>query len=208
MTARRGMPLYAVFPRVHLRVSLLAIPAAALCIWLEGLLPAALLFAAALLHEGGHFVALLYWHVPIRRVDIRPMGALIVYDDSACSLPASAWIAFWGAGCNLLAFLLTFPLAVWLGSERCLPLLFFSLANAFLAFLNLLPWRQLDGGRLLLALLLQRLPTDRSEAICRDASVLAYALLCALLLWLGIRSSFPLWSMLLAALLLAQTARS
>ena len=203
--------MYAVFPRLRLRVNLLALPAFALMLWLEGGVPAALLLLAALLHELGHFAALRIYAIPVRRVDLEPMGARIVYDDALCPLRASAWIAAAGALVNLLVCVaVSLLLVLGLFGACQLPLLFFALANGFLALLNLLPWEMLDGGKLLLDLLLIRLSPERSgdaERICHIVSRLAAFLLFALLLALSAAASFPLWTMLLSAVLLAQAVR-
>lgn len=203
--------MYAIFPRLHLRVNLFALPALALMLWLEGVLPAALLLLAALLHEIGHLAALRVWNVPVRRVDLEPMGARIVYDDALCPLRASAWIAFAGAGVNLLVCAgASALLAAGLFAEHSLPLLFFALANGFLALLNLLPWEALDGGKLLLSLLLLRLPPERvasAERICRAVGRVSALLLFSLLLVLSAVAAFPLWTLLLSAILLVQAVR-
>ncbi len=197
--------MYAVFPRLRLRVNLFALPAIVLLFLLEGPLPASLLLLAALLHECGHLVALRIFHVPLRRVDIEPLGANLVYDDALCPLRASAWIAFSGALANLLAVLCCLPFLYFFPQN--LPLAFFALANAFLAFLNLLPWSCLDGGRLLLDLLLLCTPPDRASDVdrfCRIVSCVSAVLLFTVLLFLAVCSAFPLWALLLFALLLAQ----
>lgn len=193
--------MYAVFPGRKLRVNLLSLPALLLTVRLEGLLPAVLLFTAALLHEAGHFAAMRAFGVPVMRMDIEPMGALIAYDDSFCPLSASAWIAFSGAGANLLTMLLCLPFA------SSVYVLFFALANGFLALLNLLPWEKLDGGKLLLCILLSRFSPDRSERICRVCSRVSLFGMALFLLAVGLHSSFPLWHLLLSAVLLAQTFR-
>ena len=190
--------MYAVFPRLKLRVNLFALPAFFLTLYLEGPLPTLLLLAAALLHEGGHFLALKASAVPVRRVDLNPMGAVILYDDSLCSLTASGWIAFAGAGANLTALLICLPWAL-----KSPYLLFFALANGFLAFLNLLPWQALDGGKLLFSILCRRLPTEMAETTCRIVSRVTAMLLAALLLAIGRAAEFPLWYLLLSAILLA-----
>ncbi len=200
--------MYAVFPRLRLRVNLFALPAFALLFLLEGVLPASLLLLASLLHECGHLAALRVFRVPLRRVDVEPLGANLVYDDALCPLRASAWIAFSGAFANLLTVLFCLPF-LWFVPQN-LPLAFFALANAFLAFLNLLPWSCLDGGRLLLDLLLLRAPPDRAPEVdraCRVVSRVSAFLLFAVLLYLSVLSAFPLWALLLSALLLAQVGR-
>ena len=190
--------MYAVFPRLKLRVNLFALPAFLLTLYLEGTLPVLLLLSAALLHEGGHLLAMKALSVPVRRVDINPMGALILYDDSLCTRTASGWIAFAGAGANLTALLLCLPWAL-----KSPYLLFFTLANGFLAFLNLLPWSALDGGKLLSCILSRRLLPERAEQVCKAVSRLAALFLAVLFTAVGMASAFPLWYLLLSAVLLA-----
>lgn len=190
--------MYAVFPRIKLRVNLFALPAFLLTLYLEGLLPTLLLLSAALLHEGGHLLAMKAFSVPVRRVDLNPMGAVILYDDSLCSLAASGWIAFSGAGANLTALLICLPWAL-----KSPYVLFFTLANGFLAFLNLLPWSALDGGKLLYCLLASRMESEPCQRACKAVSRLTALLLSTLLLALGMASRFPLWYLLLSAILLA-----
>lgn len=193
--------MYVVFPNRKLRVNLLALPALLLTVWLEGLAPAVLLLLAAVLHECGHLAAMRAFGIPVKRLDIEPMGALIAYDDSLCPLNASAWIAFAGAGANLLSMTVTLPFA------RDVYVLFFALANGFLAILNLLPWEKLDGGKLLLCVLLTRFTADRSERICRVCSRLSLTGMAVFLVAVGLQSSFPLWHLLLSVILLAQALR-
>lgn len=194
--------MYAVFPRIKLRVNLFALPALLMTLYLEGLPAGGLLLLAALLHEGGHLLAIRKMHLPIRRVDVMPMGALILYDDSLCSLGGSAWIAFAGAGANLAALLICLPWAF------CSPFTaFFALANGYLAFLNLLPWEALDGGKLLLSLLLTRHAPEQAARMVKAVSRVTAAGLALLLIVLGVCSRFPLWHLLLSAGLLAMAVR-
>lgn len=70
--------MYILFPRLRLRVSAFALPGALLLIYCEGLLPFCILFLSCLLHEFGHLAALCICKCRYRRMDILPMGALIV----------------------------------------------------------------------------------------------------------------------------------
>ncbi len=194
--------MYAVFPRCRLRVNLLALPAFLMMLYLEGLLPTALLLAAALLHEGGHFLAIRHVGAPIRRVDLLPMGGLIVYDESKCSSMECALVAASGAGANLVALLCCLPFA---GLSPYL--LFLTLANGFLAFVNLLPWEALDGGKLLFCLLLFRTDPLKAEQICKWVSRASGFLLALFFALLGLASSFPLWHLLLSVMLLITAFR-
>lgn len=194
--------MYAVFPRHSLRVNLLSLPAFLMMLYLEGLLPTLLLLAAALLHEGGHLWAIRRAGAPIRRVDLLPMGGIIVYDETCCSPAESALIAASGAGANLIAMACTLP---WVSLSPYL--LFFALANGFLAFLNLLPWEALDGGKLLFCLLLSRTDPVRAEALCKWMSRGTGVFLALFFALLGVASAFPLWHLLLSVMLLITAFR-
>ena len=194
--------MYAVFPRCRLRINLLAVPSFFMMLYLEGLLPTGLLLLSAFLHEGGHLLAIRYVGAPIRRVDLLPMGGLIVYDQSSCSPMDCALVSAAGPMANLLAFFLCLPIA-----SRSPYLLFFALANAFLALLNLLPWEVLDGGNLLFCLLLARRDPLYAERVCKAVSRVSSALLALLFVLLGLSSRFPLWYLLLSAMLLVTAFR-
>ena len=193
--------MYLVFVRLRVRVHLLAVPALCMICLLEGFVPASLLLSAALIHECGHFAALRMLGIPVRRIDVLPMGAVIAYDDSLCPHIQTAWVAFAGAGANLLAVCLCLPFA------QNLYLLFFTLANAALAVMNLLPIELLDGGAVLRSVLLSRCALETAERICTAVSRVSLALLAALLLTLGMYASFPLWYLLLSFVMLAQIFR-
>ncbi len=193
--------MYLVFPRVRLRLHLLAVPTIAMLFWLEGGAPAGLLLLAAVLHECGHLAALRAFGISVRRVDILPMGAVIAYDDSVCPHRQTAWIAFAGAGANLLAMCVCLPFA------NDLYVLFFVMANAALAVMNLLPIETLDGGTLLRSVLLSVYAVEQTERVCRIASRASLLTLAAFFFAIGMRSSFPLWHLLLSAVMLAQIFR-
>jgi len=193
--------VYVVFPRAGLRVHLLAFPAIAMLFWLEGALPASLLLLAAVLHECGHLIALRVFDIPVRRVDVMPMGAVIAYDDSFCPHGQSAWVAFAGAGANLLTAAVCLPFA------NDLHMLFFVTVNASLAVLNLLPIETLDGGTLLRSVLLNLRTVPDAGQVCRIASRISLLLLAAFFVVIGVHSAFPLWHLLLSAVMLVQIFR-
>ena len=194
--------MYAVFPRYRLRVSLLALPSFFMMLYLEGLLPTALLLLAALLHEGGHYLAIRRENAPLRRVDILPMGGLMVYDQTTVSSKGCALISAAGPMANLFAMAICLPFL-----HTSPYVLFFALANAFLAFLNLLPWEALDGGSILFHLLLGGMDAPCAEQVCKRISGVTSVLLAFLFLLLGLYSAFPLWHLLLSAMLLVTAFR-
>ena len=106
--------MYILFPRLRLRVSAFALPGALLLIYCEGLLPFCILFLSCLLHEFGHLAALCICKCRYRRMDILPMGALIVCPEGmpykkelAVALAAAVYFALDGnAGVMLMLTLL------------------------------------------------------------------------------------------------------
>lgn len=193
--------MYLLFPRARLRVHLLAVPVVCMMFLLEGAVPAGLILLAAGLHECGHLAALRLFGIPIRRMDILPMGAVIAYDDSLCPHRQTAWVAFAGAGANLTAASVCLPFA------EELYVLFFVLANTALAVVNLLPIESLDGGTILRSVLSAGRTVGQNERICRAVSRASLVLLAAFFAWIGLRSSFPIWHLLLSAVMLAQIFR-
>lgn len=196
--------MYLLFPSLRLRVHLFAFPALLLLLWIEGTAAACILLSAALLHEAGHFLALARLGVPVRRVDLEPMGATIAYDEGRCGLRESVLISLAGAGANLLFALLSLPFVFFLSAEKAVYPLFFCLCNVFLAILNLLPLESLDGGSFLRSCLLYRLSPQKTETVCRTVSFVFTLLLTLALLLIGLKSAFPLWTLLLSAVFLSR----
>ena len=93
--------MYILFPRLRLRVSAFALPGALLLIYCEGLLPFCILFLSCLLHEFGHLAALCICKCRYRRMDILPMGALIVC-PAGMPYKKELAVALAGAFCNSL----------------------------------------------------------------------------------------------------------
>lgn len=193
--------MYLVFPRIRLRVHLLLVPVVCMMLRLEGPAPAGLLLLAAVVHECGHLAALYALHIPLKRLDILPMGAVIAYDDCNCPHRQTAWIAFAGAGANLAVTAVCLPFL------QNLYVLFFVIANAALACMNLLPIETLDGGVVLRSVLLNKTEVSAAERICRVTSRVTLGILAAALVRLGMYSAFPLWYLLLSAVMFVQVFR-
>lgn len=196
--------MYLQFPSLRLRVHLLAVPTLAVLLWVEGLASATILLSAALLHEAGHFLALKRYGVPVRRIDVEPMGITIAYRETDCSLHASAVITAAGPASNLLCALAAGLLLPFAKPEIQTDLGFFCFCNGFLAFLNLLPLERLDGGMLLRTILLMRFPTDVVYQVGNVVSIVFTLLLTASFLLLGVVFRFPLWTVLLSAVFLSR----
>lgn len=160
-----------------MRVSAFVLPAALLMLALESALPFALLAASALFHECGHLLALKIHGARPRRIDLLPMGALIVCPEGmpykteftvALAGPAFSFAAAAASGAAYLLFGGVYPL-------------YACLINALLAFFNLLPVKKLDGGKALCCLAAMRgADAESSARICDTANALSVAF-CALL---------------------------
>ncbi|MBE6692909.1 MAG: hypothetical protein E7586_06280 [Ruminococcaceae bacterium] len=144
--------MFLVFPRYKLRVSIFAIPAMILLYWCEGALPFMILLCSALVHEIGHLTAIKCLGYKIRRIDILPMGALIVVPEG---IPDDKeWkIALSGPLASLILALISGLIFVFI---PILPLFFAFVMNLIIAFFNLLPIKHLDGGKALFCLFRSR----------------------------------------------------
>lgn len=151
----------------------------------QGLFTVALF--AALVHELGHYAALRLFGVRPTLLRLELTGALLCYPAGALSYGREALVAAAGplAGALLAAAAGALGLKVLAG------------LSALLTVFNLLPASTLDGGRLLRALLLDRLDRERAERFSRAVSI--GTALCLLLGGLTLTLTIRLgWSLLIA----------
>lgn len=159
--------MFIVFPRFRLRISLLALPIFICMLWLEGGLAFTVMLISALIHELGHLLAVRLLSYGVRRVDILPMGALIVLPEGI-GYRDEAIIAASGPIASLLAAILfLFSFLIF----RNAFLLFGAVMNALLGIFNLLPVKKLDGGKALCCYLLHK--GKEGTRICAFASLAA-----------------------------------
>ncbi len=160
--------MFILFPRARVRVSAFALPVMLLMLWCEGIAPFLIILFSALLHELGHLTAVFALGYRIRRIDILPLGALIVLPEG---IPNKS--NFKIAICGPLASLLS-ALAGWGGFVAFggLPWLFFAVVNCVLGLFNLLPIKKLDGGKALFCKLSERLDEKTTEKISSAVSLL------------------------------------
>ena len=168
--------MYILFPRLRLRVSAFALPGALLLIYCEGLLPFCLLFLSCLLHEFGHLAALCICKCRYRRMDILPMGALIVCPEG---MPYKKELAVALAGPAASALGCAAALAFFAAFGSVSALYAFAV-GAVLCLFNLMPAKRLDGGKALLNYLLMHKEKDTAERICSAVSSVVFVLLFAL----------------------------
>lgn len=170
--------------------------AAALCLlgWCDLRLCGLFLLALAL-HEAAHLTALALFRRPVLGLTLSAGGAKIVTE--ALTLRQEALSAAAGPLVNLLSGALTL---------RCVPA--FSAVSLGLAAVNLLPLYPLDGGRILRAALLSRLPPERTERILRLAVWLTCSTLMVGACWLTVWRQAGLWPIFAALVLLCRAGNA
>ncbi len=168
--------MYILFPRLRLRISAFALPGALLLIYCEGLLPFCILFLSCLLHEFGHLAALCICKCRYRRIDILPMGALIVCPEGMPYKKELA-VALAGPAASALGCAAALAFFAAFGS---VPALYAFAVGAVLCLFNLMPAKRLDGGKALLNYLLMHKEKDTAERICSAVSSVVFVLLFAL----------------------------
>lgn len=169
---------------------------AALCLlgWCDLRLCGLFLLALAL-HEAAHLTALALFRRPVRGLTLSAGGAKI--ETEALTLRQEALSAAAGPLVNLLSGALTL---------RCVPA--FSAVSLGLAAVNLLPLYPLDGGRILRAALLSRLPPERTERILRLAVWLTCSTLMVGACWLTVWRQAGLWPIFAALVLLCRAGNA
>lgn len=181
MTSNRKLPKPEISPlfffsiAVHLYFGLSA--------WLKNLL------LAAALHEIGHAVLLCYFRIPIQRIRLTSLGAVmsvgpIGYREelicAAAGPVVNALLAF--------AFLHRSPL--------------FGLCNVSLLAFNLLPIFPLDGGRVLRAVLFRQFDPVRAERLETGIAIIASGAVMLASLLIGWYVTKNLYPVFVAALVL------
>ncbi len=206
--------MFLVLPRYKLRVSVFALPAMLLLYWCEGPLPFAILFVSALFHEIGHLTAIKYLGYKTRRIDILPMGALIVVpegipDDKEWKIAISGPLASLALALASGVLFALFPI---------LPFLFSFVINIIIAFFNLLPIKHLDGGKALFCFLNSRKAKNpiaesiapwesaekKTERICSALSLLSVMFFVFISTLCVAITGFNLGAVLLLAVLIIQ----
>ncbi len=116
-----------------------------------------LFISCAFLHETGHLLAIKKVGGKIGRVDIMPLGARIV-TVGITSHTDDIKVYLSGPFANVLFFVLSLPFGI---AVRSPYVLYFSLCNLFLAFVNLLPISGNDGYNALTAFISQRTEEEK-----------------------------------------------
>ena len=174
---------------------------------LAGVLFLTAIFLCVLLHELGHALAARRFGIRTRDVTLLPIGGVARLERMPDRPRQELWVALAGPAVNVV---IAGMLALWLGlravlggsqgPEGLLGSFAFQLlaVNLLLVAFNMLPAFPMDGGRVLRALLAERLEHDRATAIAartgRGFAVLfaigglylnPFLLLIALFVWFG-----------------------
>ncbi len=159
--------MFVVFPRIRTRVSLFALPSAFIMLWLEGMEAFFVLVLSALLHEAGHLIAMKSRGYLVRRIDILPMGAVIVCPEGIPDRDETV-IAISGPLASVVCAVISFFLYSSVGSAVSL----YAVAiNLVLGMFNLLPIKKLDGGKALYCFISEK--TDKKETAERFCSAVS-----------------------------------
>lgn len=165
--------LYFPLPFAKIRISIWALAAAAAAIYAEPSVFTAEIIVCAVIHELGHIIAMSACGVKIHSITVMPFGAEIRSDVSMLPYMKEAFVASAGALANAVSGISS--LAVYAFTHGVCPL-FFAFANFFLAFINLLPIKTLDGGRALKSVLLAKISCGSAEKISDFVSLCTFAL--------------------------------
>ena len=130
---------------------------------------------AAALHECGHIIAAKLCGIPLVDMRLGIFGATLTTDRALCSYGKEILLASAGPAANLLCFALCSLLHV-----GCEAIELFCVASWGLAILNLLPIRELDGGRIV---------------YCALASIFSPSLALRVISALSFGTIFSLWTL-------------
>ncbi len=159
--------MFVVFPRIRTRVSLFALPSALIMLWLEGVEAFLVLVISALLHEAGHLIALKSRGYLVRRIDILPMGAVIVCPEGIPDRDETI-IAISGPLTSIVCAIISF---FWYYSVGSAVALYAVAINLVLGTFNLLPIKKLDGGKALYCFVSEK--NDKKETAERFCSAVS-----------------------------------
>ena len=139
--------------------------------------------AAAFIHELAHIAVARAVGVELSRLRLDIFGASLMMSGELSSYKKEAAVAIAGPLSNLLLFALLLPFS----SEENEYLSLFMGASLFLGLLNLLPIKDLDGGRVLFCALASFFSLDTAQAIIRVLSFLTIFSLWSLSVYLILR---------------------
>ena len=114
-----------------------------------------LLLVASSIHELGHILCAKILSVKIIQLNLSIFGATIKTNPLSCSYKKEAILAFTGPAFNLICALIALLLMFFNSTLISDNLIGFTVVSLLLAFINLLPIKNFDGGRILSCVLLR-----------------------------------------------------
>lgn len=144
-------------------------------------------FAAALLHEAGHLIAMRLCGLRPECITVYPFGIDIKCDSSLLPYKKELFVCSAGISANLLCVLI---LTVIPNSKANTYAVLFGISNILLIFLNILPIKMLDGGRIAENLLLLFTDPTNASKILNILSFSSMFLLWSLAIYLFFYSSY------------------
>ena len=147
------------------------------------------IFVCATIHEIGHLLAAKLRKVRVTELNVNLMGARITL-DGMYSYRDELIIAFSGPLANILCAMLSYPIILILGVQNELVLFFYS--SVSLAITNLLPIKDLDGGRILGAIILKRSSIRVCDAILSVTSFIILFMIWSISVYLLIKNTSSL----------------
>lgn len=191
--------MFILLPRLRMRVSVLALPAFLLLLWLEGVVPLAIMMLSATAHEAGHILAIKLLGYRVRRIDILPMGALIVVPEGIPD-KSEAVIALAGPITSLALAVLSMA---WFAVSGTADPLFAVLINLVFGTINLLPIQKLDGGKALYCILSHK-QKSTAKQICSAVSLCAKIIFVTICVLFAVFTQFNLGVILMSLSLICQ----
>lgn len=131
---------------------------------------------SALMHELAHIVGLRLYNVSISRISVYPFGVAITADTSSLSYKREMLVAALGPIMSLLLSVVSFMF--WNYAAGGIYLFAFFISNFIFFCVNIFPIKGLDGGRLLLSVLMMKLDIYVALRIYDFVSTAAFGLLC------------------------------
>ncbi|MEO6876296.1 MAG: site-2 protease family protein [Opitutaceae bacterium] len=180
--------------------------------WMGALLSAGLLlafFACVVLHELGHSFTAMAYGIGVRRILLMPIGGMAEMDAIPRQPTRELLITLAGPAVNFLIVAILWPIVGFpsAGYSENLFVFFGQMllkANLWMGLFNLLPAFPMDGGRILRALLAQRVPYLRATylAVLIGKVICVGGIIVGLVLW----QQYPLLPFVFGFILFAGNA--
>lgn len=166
--------LYITIPFTKIRISTSAVLVIAAMFYADFSIYTALVLISAFLHEAGHLIAMKIFGVEIYSITVLPFGAVIRSDASSLSYRREATVALSGAAVNLACAASCGISFLFINNIH---IMFFGICNLFLAAVNLIPVKSLDGARALEAILYMYIPIHKVRDCMESVSYFSFVVL-------------------------------